>query len=142
MSIVEPLTLPQLQDFQKGLNADLTEVLNAQANAKRKLEEISSPAYLKKYTNEALAEMRQEQMEQYVRSVLNIIKSLPYRKQTIEDQREYWEVYFWPKAQLYPPPPEIKIDDTPIRVHINITSGQVAPFTVAVRIFRGRRLAK
>jgi hypothetical protein len=112
MAKVKPLITAQLQAFQEGLSTDLTAVLDAQANAKRRLDELSAPAYLKKYTPETLAEMRREQTERHAQSVLKIILSLPGRKRIIEEQREYWEVDFWRDAQLYPPPPEIKIGDS------------------------------
>jgi hypothetical protein len=112
MAKVKPLNAAQLRSLQENLDADLAAVYDAHAKAKRKLEELSAPAYLKRYKPEALEEIRREQREAHARSVLDVIKSLPGRKQLIEDQLEYWEKGFWRDAQLYPPPPEIKIGDS------------------------------
>ncbi len=129
MSTAKPLTTAQLQAFQGGLNTDLTAVLDAQKNAKRKLEELSTPANLKKYTPEALAEMRREQTERYASTVLDIILSLPDRKRIIEEQREYWEVNFWRDAQLYPPLPEIRIGDSTSLLRAERDVQSLAAFT-------------
>jgi hypothetical protein len=107
--IIKPFSKSQLMGIQEGLRRDLNAVLNANASSKKKLDKLSSPEYLKKYTVEALAAMRREAVEEESKTVLDIIKSLPDTKQIIEKQREYWDKDFWRASLLYAGVPDVRV---------------------------------
>lgn len=112
MAKVKALAAEWLRFLQENLDTALASVPDAQAKARRKLQDISTAAYAQKYKPDALAEMRRAQREQHTRSVLNVIKNLVEQNRIVDRQREYREVYFWRGAPLCAPPPEIKIGDS------------------------------
>jgi hypothetical protein len=108
--IIKPLSKPQLQGIKEGLQRDLNSVLAANASSKRKLDKLSSPEYLKKFTPDALAAMRREAIEEESKTVLDIIKTLPDTRGMVERQRQYWDKDFWRDAKLYPEPQGIQVN--------------------------------
>jgi hypothetical protein len=109
--ITKPFNKSQLQGIRDGLKRDLNVVLEANAESKKKLDKLSSPEYLKKFTNEALAAMRREAVEEESKRVLDIIKTLPDTREMVEHQRQYWTEAFWRDARLNPEPPAVQVNN-------------------------------
>jgi hypothetical protein len=104
----------------------------ANASSKKKLDKLSSPEYLKKYTPDALAAMRREAIEEESKTVLDIIKTLADTKEMIERQREYWDKDFWRDARLYPEPQGIQVNTDAYLTTSERAVQTLADFTSAV----------
>lgn len=127
--IIKPFSKPQLQGLQEGLRRDLNAVLAANAESKKKLDRLSTPEYLKKYTEEALAAMRRESIEDGQKTILDIIKSLSDRKEMIDQQRAYWDKDFWRASLLYAGVPDVRISNDAILTSAEKAVQSLANFT-------------
>lgn len=112
--LIKPFDKAQLQGLREGLQQDLNKILNANAESKKKLDRLSTPEALKRYTNEALAAMRREAMQDESKTVRDIVQTLPQFKEMIELQTKYWEEDFWRDWPLYGQPPAIRLNDDAI----------------------------
>jgi hypothetical protein len=130
--LTKPFNKSQLQGIREGLQRDLKTVLEANASSKKKLDKLSSPEYLKKYTPDALAAMRREAVEEESRKVLDIIKALPDTKMMVERQRQYWTDDFWRDARLNPEPPAVKVNNDSYLTSAEKAVQALADFTTAV----------
>ncbi len=107
--VITKLTIAQLQALLAWLRSSLETVLRVQADAKRELDRLSTPSMLKTYTPEALTEKRQLVTEGALKQTAGIISDSTSRKETIDEQRQYWKDCFWRDAKLYPPVPDFQI---------------------------------
>ncbi|MBN1569250.1 MAG: hypothetical protein JXA73_15485 [Acidobacteria bacterium] len=130
--IIKPFNKSQLQGIRDGLKRDLNVVLEANASSKKKLDKLSSPEYLKKYTPDALAGMRREAVEEEARKVLDIIKTLPDTRSMVERQRQYWTEDFWRDARLNPEPPAVRVNNDSYLTSAEKAVQALADFTTAV----------
>ena len=127
--ITKPFSKAQLQGLLDGLSKDLNSVLAANASSKKKLDRLSTPEYMKKYTEEALAGMRRESIEEEQKTILDIMKSLPDRKKMIEEQRSYWDKEFWRASLLFAGVPDVRISNDAILTSAEKAVQSLANFT-------------